>query len=308
MAQEEKGGEKRGLEEVRGTIFDIQHFSVHDGPGIRTTVFLKGCTLKCQWCANPEGISPEPELLFYPNRCKMIGRCTNACPASAINNGQIDRSKCTVCGVCAQACPEDALRVVGENVSAKEVVQRVAKDKPFYANSGGGITLSGGEPLAQADFAQAILFLCKSEGMGTCVETAGNVKWQSFEKVAGLVNIFLFDLKLMDPSRHRAVTGFENKLLLENAKRLVQNGEKVLFRMPLIPDVNMDDGNLECTSAFLLDIGKKEVVLLPYHGLGEEKYVGLGKELAYHGRRISKAELDKIVGYFTSRGIRPIVY
>jgi pyruvate formate lyase activating enzyme len=264
-----------------GTIFNIQRHSVHDGPGIRTILFLKGCPLSCLWCSNPESQAFEPELFFDPVKCIACGACLSVCPASAISkNGDVIlfcRELCTACGKCAEVCYAGARRIEGHAVTAEEAVAEVIKDKAFFARSGGGLTLSGGEPLAQPDFAEEILRLAREKGLNTVVETAGHVPWSSVEKVLPYVDLFLYDIKHTDPVRHKDCTGADNLLILENLEKLKSRSAKVVVRVPVIPGFNDTPADLSAVADIAFQLGIREMHLLPGHRYGSGKYRLLGE-------------------------------
>ena len=249
---------------VKGTIFNIQRFCVNDGPGIRTTVFLKGCPLSCVWCHNPESQRFEPEILFYKDKCTGCGRCRGITVA--------DRDF---------VCFNDAKEICGKTVSANEVTAEVLKDKPFYENSGGGVTLSGGEPLAQYDFSLELLKKAKENGIHTAVETCGYAEKSKILEIAKYVDLFLFDCKETDPDLHKEYTGVDNKIILENLKALSDAGSKIILRCPIIPGFNDRaehfKGISETAEKF---IGIEHIEIEPFHPLGESKYSALGREVA----------------------------
>ncbi len=268
-----------------GTIFDIQQFCVHDGPGIRTTVFLKGCPMRCAWCHNPEGMRPGPELSFSPENCIGCGACFRVCPRNAHENRNdahvLDRTKCVVCGACAEECCAGALEIIGRKASVDDVIADVAADRPFYDNSGGGMTLSGGEPLFQLDFASALLARAKDEGIHCCIETCGHVPYESFSRVMPDVDLFLYDIKDMDPERHLASTGVSNESILSNLRRLHDDGARIRIRIPLVAGYNDRKENLDALVALAVSLPRIEgVEILPYHALGRAKAVRIGAENA----------------------------
>jgi len=270
---------------MKGLVFNIQKYSIHDGPGIRTLVFLKGCPLRCLWCSNPESQNPEMELNYDPAMCTSCHACVSACPTGAIKKGLtaqrgivIDRQKCNACGKCVAVCPSGALTFYGRWMSAKQVVAEVEKDMPFYRRSGGGVTLSGGEPLLQPDFAGEILAGCKHAGIHTAVETAGAVPWDKVEKVLKYTDMVLYDIKVMDPARHKAFTGISNELILENAVKIAKTGVQMLIRTPVVPCYTDDMQNLIQIAEFAAGLGRiREIHLLPYHSYGAGKYQRLGR-------------------------------
>ncbi len=275
---------------MNGTVFNIQRFSIHDGPGIRTTVFLKGCSLHCFWCHNPEGISLKPQIQFFPERCITCGECVVACEngANLIKDNKIVflRENCIVCGKCIDTCYAEARVLVGKTMTSEEVVQEVLKDRPFYETSQGGVTLSGGEPALQPEFSYEILSRCQAEGVHTAIETAGNVPWKDLELLMPVTNLVMMDLKHMDSAKHRAAVGVSNVRLLANARRLVAQTDKpILFRIPVIPGVNDSPEEVSAIAAFVHEMselrtsqgqaGKITLELLPFHRLAGDKYRSL---------------------------------
>ena len=261
-------------------IANIQGYSIHDGPGIRTVVFLKGCPLRCRWCANPENLQDKVRTGFLANLCQHCGRCAKACPRGAIlpdPDKRIDRSRCDECCQCVEACFYGALVRYGEPKTAEETFDKVRRDKMFYDTSGGGVTVSGGEPLTHADFVAELFSLCRGDGINTCVETCGCVPRSAFEKVFSLTDTFYFDLKLMDSKKHRAYTGQGNEEILDNARFLAGSGASLLFRQPLIPGVNSPEENVRATAEFIRSLGRPELQLqlIPYHRMGTSKYAAL---------------------------------
>lgn len=265
----------------KGIVFDAKRYAVDDGPGIRTTIFLKGCPLRCWWCHNPEGQVSKPELMYKSRRCIRCEECAGICPRTAIvhtaDKVRIDRRLCNLCGKCAQNCPSEALTIVGKEICVTDLMKEMEKDAPFYAESQGGITVSGGEPLLQIDFLGAILKECKERGIHTAVDTCGHVPWKAFEKISDDTDLFLYDIKTMNDKIHKKCTGVSNKLTLENLKRLAQSGRNVQARFPIIPGINDDEDNIAKTAECLLSCDVRHVSLLPYHRAGIEKYKSLNR-------------------------------
>ncbi len=272
---------------MTGRIFDIKRYSIHDGPGIRTTVFLKGCALRCLWCHNPESVNPGPELMHWPSRCVRCQACVKACPAGAISADasgavSVDRAKCDLCGKCAEACLSDAMQIVGREMSVADVLAEVEKDRVFYEQSGGGVTLSGGDPSVQSDFAEALLDALRSRGLRTALDTAGMSANGALERLARKTDLVLYDLKCVDEARHREFTGVSNAPILENLRRLAAAGPEIWVRIPLVGGVNDDDDNIRRTIAFLVSLKTiRRVSLLPYHAGGLEKARRIGRESGF---------------------------
>ena len=259
-------------------VFDVQRFSVHDGPGIRTTVFFKGCPLRCRWCQNPESLRPEPEIAFYADRCRGTRECRTVCPHDAIqwDGDRIVRQRCDGCGRCADACAHDALRLVGRTASLDDLTQEVLRDLPFYEASGGGVTLSGGEPTLQMELMGAFARRCHDHGLHVGLQTCGLFRWEAFAPHLPLLGFIQFDLKLMDPVEHREMTGSDNRLILENARRLAAAGAPVSFRMPVVPGITDSEPNLRQIAAFLHGLDTPRIQLLRYHAMGEAKLPRIG--------------------------------
>ena len=271
-----------------GTIFDIKHFAVHDGPGIRTTVFFKGCPLSCLWCHNPESISPHPQLLFTPRKCIGCDNCFEACPEAAHRKVEgvhvIDRERCRTHGECVDGCYAGALEMAGYEVTVDDVMEEVLRDRTFHANSGGGITLSGGEPLAQQEFTIALLQSAKAQGLHTALDTSGHAPWPRLEEALRHTDLVLYDLKHMDPKRHAALTGVSNELILDNLRLLDRIGKTTWIRIPLIPSQNDDDANYEAMGELLSALENVErIEILRYHRLAETKYASAGMEYTLKG-------------------------
>ena len=261
-------------------ITNIQGYSIHDGPGIRTVVFIKGCPMRCAWCANPENLVSKMQVGFLGKLCKGCGKCAKACRHDAISPGdyRIDREKCVNCGDCADACLNGALVKYGDMMTAREVFKKVRRDKMFYDSSGGGVTVSGGEPMTQADFVAELFKLCRDDGIHTCIETCGYAKSEGYHKVIPYTDLFYFDLKIMEPELHKKYTGCDNSLIHENARIVADSGVPVLFRQPLIPTVNDTEDNIMRTAEFMKSIGKTDLQLMPYHRAGKTKYDALNME------------------------------
>jgi pyruvate formate lyase activating enzyme len=268
---------------LSGTIFNIQRFSIQDGPGIRTTVFMKGCPLWCPWCSNPESQSSFPEIAHRDSLCNKCGRCIEVCAAQAIsltdNGVKIDRETCTGCGKCIEVCIPGALKCYGEEMSIEEVYREAIRDTPFYQDSGGGVTAGGGEPLSQADFVAGLFKRCQDSGINTCLDTCGYAAPSAWKKVLPHTNLVLFDVKLMEPSAHRRVTGKSNEKILQNLELVAASGVPVIVRIPLITGINDSRENITDTARYVANInGLKEINLLPYHRFGESKYAMLDRQ------------------------------
>ncbi len=275
----------RGVEPppVTGWVYDIQRFSIHDGPGIRTTVFLKGCPLRCAWCHNPESQDCGVEIAMNPGLCIGCGRCLAACPrqCQAMEAGRrlFRREGCLRCGACAASCPVRALEVIGKDRTVESVLQEVLQDKPFYETSGGGMTLSGGEPMAQFAFTLALARAAKEAGLHVCLETCGFAAWEQYEQMLEVTDVFLYDYKESDPVRHREFTGVPPDAILDNLRRLDERGAALVLRCPLVPGYNARDGHLRAIADLANGLRHvQEVNLMPYHPLGEAKCDRLGKE------------------------------
>ncbi|MBR2466911.1 MAG: glycyl-radical enzyme activating protein [Clostridia bacterium] len=256
---------------MKATIFDIERNSYVDGPGIRTTVFFKGCNLRCAWCHNPESQSGFSQMLFYKDKCTGCGKCKEKCP----NNLE----SCELCGRCALYCPHDAREICGREYTVDEVMREILKDQSYYETSGGGVTFSGGECMLQIDFLEEILKECKSHGIHTAVDTAGHVPFEYFEKIIPYTDLFLYDVKSLDNEKHKEYTGATNELILANLEMLLKSGKAVWVRIPIIPNVNDTEEEMKKIKSFLCSYGyPPKVELLPYHAMGEHKYAALGKK------------------------------
>lgn len=293
----------------KGTIINIQKYSVHDGPGIRTTVFFKGCPLSCWWCHNPESQIKEHEIMFFYEKCTGCGVCKKRCPRDAVRiiegKSFIEEEKCILCGKCMDFCPNNAKELVGKDLTKEEILKEIIKDEIFYEESGGGVTFSGGEPMLYADFLDDILTQCKVRGIHTAIDTSGYVSWNSFEKLKDKVDLFLYDIKLMDSEKHKKYTGVDNKIILDNLKNLSDTGNNLVIRMPIICGVNDDEDNIDKSIEFIKKLNVIEVNLLPYHKIGMDKYKKLKMEYKLSGNeKPSEDKMAEIVKKFKDAGIK----
>ncbi len=295
---------------MTGMIFDIQKFSIHDGPGIRTTVFVKGCPLRCRWCHNPESNTLARELSFMPDKCIGCGYCFAHCPDERhrMVDGKhtIERQGCRVCGSCTEQCYAEALELVGREATVQDVIAEVMRDEPFYKTSGGGLTISGGEPLMQIGFTGALLRAAKENGLHCCVETSGFGPFAAIQRIAPMVDLFLYDVKETDPDRHVEFTGVPNGPILENLRRLHDLGAEILLRLPIVPGFNDRDDHFRAVAELAATLPRLQgVEIMPYHRLGESKLQRLGKEAA--GRAVAETPsaeqinswIDRLSGFGT---------
>jgi pyruvate formate lyase activating enzyme len=298
---------------VKGWIWDIKKYALHDGPGIRTTVFFKGCGLRCIWCCNPESHDFGPQVVWSKEKCLGCGLCVETCPNHAVSLDElgdryVDRSRCKVCGFCAERCPGEAATVAGRLVAVDEVLEEVGKDAVFFSRSGGGLTLSGGEPLAQPDFAYELLRRYKTVELGlhTTVDTCGYVKWSTLSRILPYTDLFLYDVKHMDPEKHHQFTGVCNRLILDNLARLADSGKAVVLRIPLIPERNDSEENLRRTAELARSLPNIEQIdLLPYHRLGEPKYTKLAVRYPLHAAKAqSKERIETLKTILEDYGLR----
>ncbi len=291
-----------------GIVTDIKRFAIHDGDGIRTTVFLKGCPLKCVWCHNPESISATFSLALFPEKCTSCGICAKVCPNGVhkFEDGvhTIDKTKCVHCGKCEQACPQNALRIYGKYMTVDEVISIVEEDKIFYETSGGGMTISGGEPAMQSEFTLALLKKAKEATISTAVDTCGFAKQEIYESFLPYTDIFLFDLKHMTSEGHLKCTGQDNALILSNLKFLAASNAKIEIRIPLVPGYNMDETTLQAMADFLADIKPTKIKLLAYHSYARSKYIALGlTDTMPDVERPNQTQLERAAEFFQKRGL-----
>lgn len=296
------------MKDLKATIFNIQRYSIDDGPGIRTIVFFKGCPLRCLWCCNPESQNFEPEISHNSNICLKCGKCAQACPQKAItmteNGPVIDRSLCIACGTCTTKCVTEAIKMIGEVSTVQDVFNVVIKDAMFYNESGGGVTVSGGEPLMRADFVKELFSMVKEHKINTAVETCGFVPWEAFEKVLDVVDLFLFDIKQMDNEKHQKLTAVGNELIHSNLRKLVERKANVLIRLPLIPTLNDDEEELNKIADMMEELNLTNVELMPYHDYGSGKYGQLDKEYELsHLKKHSDDRVKQMSEIFTRRGL-----
>lgn len=261
------------MREVTSLSLSLQKFSVHDGPGIRTTLFFKGCPLNCSWCHNPESQRYSAELLYDAEKCSHCGRCSNHCPQQAISpNGWTDRNHCQACGNCVDICLQNSRQIVGQSVSVSDTLKQLLADQVFYEQSGGGVTFSGGEPMTHINVLEPLTAECKHRGLHVCIDTCGHAPAESFRRILPHTDLFLFDLKHMDPALHHRHTGQDNRLILDNLRRLSDAAANIFLRLPLIEGINADALNMSATLAFAQTIRVRQVNLLPYHATGRSKY------------------------------------
>jgi pyruvate formate lyase activating enzyme len=292
---------------MKGLVFNIQRFSVHDGPGIRTTVFMKGCPLRCPWCSNPESQSFARSLMARDVNCRGCGKCIESCPQTAIrltSGGyrKIDWEKCDQCLNCVQACDYHSLQICGQYLGDQEVLDEVGRDVDFYRNSGGGITISGGEPLYQAEFVEALLKGCREKGIHTAVDTTGHASWEKFEIVLPYVDLLLFDLKHLDPGEHERTTGVRNHIILRNLVE-VSRTHAVWLRIPLIAGFNDSEKHIADIADFGNELGVGKISLLPYHEGGKSKSRQIGKDWRFVGEAPGDEHVEHLKKVIRNRGI-----
>ena len=298
----------------KAPVFNIQSYSIHDGPGIRVTVFLKGCPLRCLWCANPESNSPAPQLMTYNTKCTGCGACVKACPKGAVRLAELggavkqetDRSLCVNCGACVGVCPADAREIAGKEMTVREVLDRVLQDKLFLDASGGGMTISGGECLAHPEFSEALLAAAKEAGLHTAVESCSFASREVIDRVFPHVDLGLLDVKHMDPAKHKEYTGVSNEIILDNIRHVYRDLHvPVIVRVPVIPGHNDDEENVAATARFAAELGPDVAVhLLPYHRLGDSKLESLGRTPALHLEVPPDEQMQKLKAIVESFGVQ----
>ena len=290
----------------KGTVFNIQKFCVHDGDGIRTCVFLKGCPLRCIWCHNPEGLKKTPMLSFDRNKCSLCGKCVELCPARYVEDNvlKLEREKCIRCGRCAEICLSDANEIIGKVMTVDEVFCEVMKDKIFYDTSGGGLTVTGGEPSYQPDFTLRLLLLAKEAGISRAVETCGAGELDFYKKAAELGTTFLYDIKCIDSERHRRLTGADNAHVLSNLQYLMDSGADIIIRLPLVPGCNDSDDDIGALAAFLNEKRGlyRYAEIMPYHTLGVGKAEKAGLTALYNHSSARDADIARWLSLFDSYG------
>ena len=300
------------LNEAMGIVFNIQRFSINDGPGIRTTVFLKGCPFRCPWCQNPESIRFLPEIIIRDIKCIRCGKCVDVCPEQAISirkeGRDIDWKKCNYCLKCAGVCPSKSIEVIGEYKSVKDVIEEVMKDSSFYRKTGGGLTISGGEPLVQWQFTLALFQKAKQKGLPTALDTTGDANWEVLDEVLNYTDLALYDVKHMDSTKHREFTGVPNERILENLEKTAKKtGLKIWIRQPIISNFNDSEEDLKELCRFVLTLGTavEKVSLLPYHKFAELKYTATGKVYPYHDAPLlSDERIEELGRLVASRGLK----
>lgn len=299
------------IDDQKGMIFNVQRYSLHDGPGIRTIVFFKGCPLTCLWCANPESQQLYPEMLIRKVNCIGCGACVSACTNHALtltSDGiEMDRSLCQRCGKCAQVCNSNGITVVGRAVTVQELYKEIIEDKVFFDVSNGGITFSGGEPFMQPEFLKAMLLKCKENHLHTIIETCGQAPQEVVEDILPYVDGFYYDLKIMDPQKHKTFTGMTNERILSNLSMIASHKKEVLVRTPLLPGINDDEENIRAIGQFLKSIGITTIQLLPYHAYGVAKYQSIGRSYQLDIKSPTEESMTEAASLLASYGVKTIV-
>ena len=295
------------LRAVRGVILGVDQTAIHDGPGVRLNIYMKGCPLRCDWCHSPDTQRYEREIAWYESLCSKCERCIDACPERLRGFDPMDdeaRVRCTLCGQCVNICPCGALSVRGYETTAGEMAAEAAKLKPFFKRTGGGVTLTGGEPTAQPDFAFAVASLCRNGGLHVAVETCGQASWETLERLASVVDLFLYDVKHVDDDAHRRHTGLPTAGILANLERLVAAGESVVTRVPLIPGFNDTDDAIRAIAGRVRDIGATDITLLPFNPATSGKYSWIRMESPWaHGRKQSPERVAALEGIARDAGL-----
>ncbi len=296
---------------MKGTIINIQKYAIHDGPGIRTTVFLKGCPLRCWWCHNPESQNLKGEVMVFANKCVGCGKCAAKCSQKGLKivDGKAvleNKSDCVACGICTDTCIHDAREFVGKEMTVDEVFKEVKKDQVFYDESNGGVTFSGGEPLVQIDFLEAVLKKCKAVDIHTALDTSGYAKWENIERVIDYVDLFMFDIKQMDDQLHKKYTGVSNQQILDNLKEISARGKRIFIRMPIISGINDGMDNIEAVIDFLnKNVNIEQINLIPYHDMGKDKYGRLDLEYKLESmKKPSDERIEEIKNKFEENNIK----
>jgi len=291
---------------IKGSILKIQRYSIHDGPGIRTAVFLKGCPLNCWWCHNPEAQESDVRIIYQKNKCMICGKCVSLCHESAITvsneTHSIDSSRCSYCFRCISGCPTNALEAIGKVITVTDVIREIERDNIFYESSG-GVTFTGGEPFYQFDFLYELLHICKQNGIHTVVETSGLTDWKNLLKSSSCVDMFYYDIKLMDENKHKKYTGYSNEIILDNLLNLSRIHDDICIRVPIIPGINDDDENIKKTCDFLLKTNIRKVEILPYHTIGVYKYDLISRKYKLDAIDAPRSEkLEKVKECFRHMG------